>query len=74
MGNTLVLPAEICQIIGSELPYSTKIVLASVSKSLYEMRNTIEFQSILGIPSNHSCLSHMYDYANTKMYNFFNSI
>ena len=68
MGNTLVLPSEICQVIGSELPYSTKIVLASVSKSFYEMQNTIEFQSILGTPSNHSYLSHMYDYANTKMY------
>ena len=68
MGNTLVLPREICQVIGSELPYSTKIVLASVCKNLRQMQNTIEFQSIASTPSNHSRLSQMYDYANIQMY------
>ena len=70
MGNTLELPSEIYQVIGSELAYSTKIVLGSVCKSLRERQNTIEFQSIRCTYSHHteSQLSQMYDYANIRMY------
>lgn len=72
MGNTLEFPQELYQIIGSELPYSTKIVLRVVSKffneSINNMQNPIEFQHMISYPSNHHLLQKYYDYVNISMY------